>query len=101
MIFLFVSEEADRRRDPPSRHPARPPSAFAASAGDLASTFADLMLITDIGVNLRRPASHGETSRSPPAAAGVPSIITDMATFFDLQLMQSEGLTGRPMARTG
>ena len=50
-----------------------------------AAAFADLMLVTDIGMNLRMPPTNGETSRALLSllAAGVPTVVTDVATFSD------------------
>jgi glycosyltransferase involved in cell wall biosynthesis len=84
-MYIFVGEEADGGES--RRH--------AASLGiqdrvrflgrQPASAFADLMLVTDIGVNLRKPPTNGETSGAllNLLAAGVPSITTDVATFSD------------------
>jgi glycosyltransferase involved in cell wall biosynthesis len=46
-------------------------------------TFLELMSITDIGVNLRRPPTHGETSGAllTLLGSGVPTIVTDVDTF--------------------
>jgi glycosyltransferase involved in cell wall biosynthesis len=50
-----------------------------------ASDYADLIAVTDIGVNLRRPPTNGETSAAllDLLAAGVATIVTDVATFGD------------------
>lgn len=47
--------------------------------------FTILMTATDIGVNLRMPPTNGETSGAllNLLAAGVPSVVTDVATFSD------------------
>ena len=85
MIFLFVGEEADGGET--RRHATQLglQDRVRFLGRQPASTFADLMLITDIGVNLRRPPTNGETSGAllNLLAAGVPSIITDVATFSD------------------
>lgn len=46
-------------------------------------TFLELISITDIGVNLRRPPTHGETSGAllTLLGSGVPTIVTDVDTF--------------------
>ena len=50
-----------------------------------ADAYADLIAVTDLGVNLRRPPTNGETSAAllDLLAAGVPTIVTDVATFAD------------------
>ena len=47
--------------------------------------FHDLAAITDIGVNLRRPPTNGETSAAllDLLRWGVPTLVTDVATFAD------------------
>jgi glycosyltransferase involved in cell wall biosynthesis len=47
--------------------------------------FTDLASVTDIGINLRRPPTHGETSAAllNLLASAVATIITDVATFSD------------------
>ncbi|AGA26574.1 glycosyltransferase [Singulisphaera acidiphila] len=84
-MFLFVGEDADggiARRQ-------------AAALGLLDrvrflgrqpwSNFTDLIAVTDLGVNLRLPPTNGETSGAllNMLAAGVPTIVTDVATFSD------------------
>lgn len=46
-------------------------------------TFLDLAAVTDIGINLRRPPTHGETSGAllTLLSAGVPTVVTDVDTF--------------------
>lgn len=46
-------------------------------------TFLDLMQITDVAMNLRRPPTRGETSGALLSllSAGVPTIVTDVDTF--------------------
>ncbi|OYV87311.1 MAG: hypothetical protein B7Z73_10290, partial [Planctomycetia bacterium 21-64-5] len=46
-------------------------------------TFLDLMSITDVAMNLRRPPTRGETSGALLSllSAGVPTIVTDVDTF--------------------
>jgi glycosyltransferase involved in cell wall biosynthesis len=50
-----------------------------------AADYADLIAITDLGVNLRRPPTNGETSAAllDLLAAGVATIVIDVATFGD------------------
>ncbi len=47
--------------------------------------FHALMAVTDLGINLRQPPTNGETSAAllSMLAAGVPTIVTDVATFAD------------------
>ena len=48
-------------------------------------TFIELAGATDLGINLRRPPTNGETSGAllHLLAAGVPTLVTDVATFAD------------------
>lgn len=84
-MFLFVGEDADggiARRQ-------------AAALGLLDRTrflgrqawgnFTDLIAVTDVGINLRLPPTNGETSGAllNMLAVGVPTIVTDVATFSD------------------
>jgi glycosyltransferase involved in cell wall biosynthesis len=50
-----------------------------------AADYADLIAVADLGVNLRRPPTNGETSAAllDLLAAGVATIVTDVATFGD------------------
>ena len=50
-----------------------------------AADYADLLAVTDLGINLRRPPSNGETSASllDLLAAGVPALVTDVGSFND------------------
>lgn len=50
-----------------------------------AEAFAALITVTDVGVNLRLPPTNGETSGAllNLLSAGVPTIVTDVATFSD------------------
>ncbi len=50
-----------------------------------ADDFADLIAAIDVGVNLRRPPTYGETSGAllDLLRRGVPTIVTDVATFSD------------------
>src|SRR5262249_23223909 len=65
--------------------------------------FTDLIAVTDLGINLRRPPTHGETSGALLylLASGVATIVTDVATFTDYPettvrkvRWESEGLAG-------
>jgi len=49
------------------------------------SDFTDLIAVSDLGVNLRRPPTNGETSGALLylLASGVATIVTDVATFSD------------------
>ncbi|SIO62251.1 Glycosyltransferase involved in cell wall bisynthesis [Singulisphaera sp. GP187] len=84
-MFLFVGEDADggiARRQ-----------AAALGLHDRVrflgrqawNNFTDLIAVTDLGVNLRLPPTNGETSGAllNMLAAGVPTIVTDVATFSD------------------
>jgi glycosyltransferase involved in cell wall biosynthesis len=84
-LFLFAGEEADcgatRQR------------AAALGISDRvrflgrqpAADYADLIAASDLGVNLRRPPTNGETSGAllDLLAAGIPTIVTDVDTFAD------------------
>ena len=50
-----------------------------------AEAFSALISVTDVGVNLRLPPTNGETSGAllNLLASGVPTIVTDVATFSD------------------
>ncbi len=50
-----------------------------------AADYADLIAAIDVGVNLRRPPTNGETSAAllDLLAAGVATVVTDVATFAD------------------
>ena len=65
--------------------------------------FVDLVAVTDLGVNLRRPPTNGETSAAllNLLASGVATIVTDVGTFSDYPgdvvrkvRWESEGLDG-------
>ncbi len=49
------------------------------------SDFSDLAAVTDLGINLRRPPTNGETSAAllNLLASGVATVVTDVATFSD------------------
>lgn len=84
-LFVFAGEEADG-------------GAVRRHAGSLglndrvrflgrqpAEAFAALITVSDVGVNLRLPPTNGETSGAllNLLAAGVPTVVTDVATFSD------------------
>jgi glycosyltransferase involved in cell wall biosynthesis len=50
-----------------------------------AAEYADVIAASDVGINLRRPPTNGETSAAllDLLAGGVPTIVTDVATFAD------------------
>ncbi len=84
-IFVFVGEDADCGTV--RRHAAD------LGLGDRArflgrttiEDFADLASVTDVGVNLRRPPTNGETSGALLylLSSGVATIVTDVGTFSD------------------
>lgn len=72
--------------------------------------FIDLIAVTDLGVNLRLPPTNGETSGAllNLLAAGVPTIVTEVATFADYPgevvhkvRWETEGLEGLSRALDG
>jgi glycosyltransferase involved in cell wall biosynthesis len=84
-IFVFVGEDADggavRRRATELGMGQR-----IRFLGRVAlSDFKDLIAVSDVGVNLRSPPTNGETSGSLLSllAAGVATIVNDVATFSD------------------
>ncbi len=65
--------------------------------------FVDLAAVTDLGVNLRRPPTNGETSAAllNLLASGIPTLVTDVGTFSNFPgdvvrkvRWESEGLDG-------
>jgi glycosyltransferase involved in cell wall biosynthesis len=84
-VFVFAGEEADGGA---SRRQAR-----ALGLSDRvrflgrqpADDYHDLIHAIDLGINLRRPPTNGETSAAllDLLAAGVATIVTDVATFAD------------------
>jgi glycosyltransferase involved in cell wall biosynthesis len=108
-LFLFVGEDSDggqsRRRILQSGLSERVRFLGRRSWED----FADLIAVTDLGVNLRRPPTNGETSGAllNMLAAGVPTVVTDVATFSDYPddvvrkvRWDSEGVEGLKRALT-
>ena len=84
-VFLFVGEEVDggRVRGRAEAHGLNDRVRFLGrQTGD---AFDALMTVTDLGVNLRRPPTNGETSAALMnlLASGVATIVTDVATFSD------------------
>ena len=84
-IFLFVGEDADGGIV--RRHAAslglQECSRFLGRTS--IEDFADLATVTDVGVNLRKPPTNGETSGALLylLSAGIATIVTDVATFSD------------------
>jgi len=84
-IFVFVGEDADcgvvRRHAASLGLQDRVRFLGRTSIED----FADLASVTDVGVNLRRPPTNGETSGALLylLSSGVATIVTDVATFSD------------------
>ena len=84
-LFVFVGEEADggavRRHAEAS--PFRDRVRFLGRAQG--TDFWDLGAVTDLGINLRRPPTFGETSGAllNLLASGVATIVTDVGTFAD------------------
>lgn len=102
-LLLFVGEETDGGR-------------LRRRAGEMgladrvrflgrrpADEFADLAAITDVGLNLRRPPTNGETSAAllDLLRHGVAAIVTDVDTFTDLPdpLVRKVGLGRDDLAR--
>lgn len=84
-LFLFVGQDADGgdvRREA-DRLGLAGRTRFLGRRPD--ADFHDLAAITDIGINLRRPPTNGETSAAlmDLLRRGVPTIVTDVATFAD------------------
>jgi glycosyltransferase involved in cell wall biosynthesis len=84
-VFLVVGEEVD---DGEARR-----QADALGLADrvrflgrqTAANYSDLLAVTDLGINLRRPPSNGETSASllDLLSAGVPTLVTEVDSFTD------------------
>jgi glycosyltransferase involved in cell wall biosynthesis len=84
-LFVFVGEEVDGGEA--RRH--------AAGLGlservrflgrQSAASYAELVGVADVGVNLRRPPTNGETSAAllNVLGSGVPTVVTDVGTFSD------------------
>jgi glycosyltransferase involved in cell wall biosynthesis len=84
-LFVFAGEEADDGAV--RRHAAALglSSRVRFLGRQPMSDFTDLIAASDIGVNLRRPPTNGETSGALLylLASGVATIVTDVATFSD------------------
>ena len=84
-MFVFAGEEADG--GVVRRHAAALGLAERVRflGHQTMSDFNDLIAATDVGVNLRRPPTNGETSAAllQLLASGVATIVTDVATFSD------------------
>lgn len=84
-IFAFVGGEADGgiARDAAARCGIADRVRFLGRRS--LDEFQDLASVADIGVNLRRPPTNGETSAAllDLIRWGVPTIVTDVATFAD------------------
>jgi glycosyltransferase involved in cell wall biosynthesis len=84
-LFVFVGEEEDggeARRVADSLQLGDRVRIFGHQPAEV---FEALVSVTDIGVNLRLPPTNGETSGAllKLLAVGVPTIVTDVATFTD------------------
>jgi glycosyltransferase involved in cell wall biosynthesis len=102
-LFVFVGEDADggiARRQASSLGLLERVRFLGRTTID---DFADLASVTDIGINLRRPPTNGETSGALLylLASGVATIVTDVATFSDYPSdavrkvrWESEGIDG-------
>lgn len=84
-LFVFVGEEADggEVRDHAAALGLNDRVRFLGRQSY--ETFTTLMSVTDVGVNLRMPPTNGETSGAllNLLASGVPTVVTDVATFAD------------------
>jgi glycosyltransferase involved in cell wall biosynthesis len=84
-LYLLVGEEADLGEI--RRHAAQigVQERVRFLGRQPAAAFDELMFAIDIGVNLRMPPTNGETSAALLSllAAGVPTVVTDVATFSD------------------
>ncbi len=84
-LFLFVGEEADGGFTRKHAGDAGVLDRVRFLGRQNAADFLDLIAVTDIGINLRRPPTNGETSGAllHLLAAGIPTIVSDVATFHD------------------
>ena len=84
-LFVFVGEEADGGEV--RRHAAKLGlnDRVRFLGRQPADAFAELISVTDVGVNLRLPPTNGETSGAllNLLASGVATVVTDVATFSD------------------
>ena len=84
-LFLFVGEDADDGFGRRYAESLKLGNRVRFLGRQPADCFADLISITDIGVNLRLPPTNGETSGAllNLLASGVPTIVTEVGTFAD------------------
>src|SRR5262249_45168854 len=84
-LFILVGEEEDGGEARLPREALGLSSRVRFLGRQPAEAFNDLISITDIGVNLRLPPTNGETSGAllNLLAAGVATIVSDVATFSD------------------
>jgi glycosyltransferase involved in cell wall biosynthesis len=84
-VFVFAGEDWEKGETKDYAQRLGIPNRVRFLGRQSAADFADLIAITDIGVSLRLPPTNGETSASllDLLCAGVPTIVTDVATFSD------------------
>jgi glycosyltransferase involved in cell wall biosynthesis len=84
-LFIFAGEEEDGGEARLHAEALGLSSRVRFLGRQPAEAFNALISITDIGVNLRLPPTNGETSGTllNLLAAGVPTVVTDVATFSD------------------
>ena len=84
-VFLFVGQEADAGYTRRTAEELDLLSRVRFLGRQNGANFADLAAITDVGFNLRRPPTNGETSGALLNLLrwGVPTIVTDVGTFSD------------------
>lgn len=84
-IFLFVGQAADNGYTRNTAEELGVLDRVRFLGRQSGADFADLAAITDIGFNLRRPPTNGETSGALLNLLrwGVPTIVTDVGTFSD------------------
>ncbi|HEV3122155.1 MAG TPA: glycosyltransferase, partial [Isosphaeraceae bacterium] len=84
-VFLLVGEDSDNGECREKIQAAGSSHQVRFLGRQSAQEFDELQAITDVGVNLRRPPTHGETSATLLGllSFGVPTIVTDVATFSD------------------
>jgi glycosyltransferase involved in cell wall biosynthesis len=84
-VFVFAGEETDGGAARREVHALRLADRVRFLGRQSSADYADLIAVADIGINLRRPPTNGETSAAllDLLAAGVATIVTDVATFGD------------------
>jgi glycosyltransferase involved in cell wall biosynthesis len=84
-LFVFVGEEADLGEVRNHAQALGLNDRVRFLGRQPAEAFSALISVTDVGVNLRLPPTNGETSGAllNLLASGVPTIVTDVATFSD------------------